>query len=351
MIRLLCIANPARYASSVTDVPLGYARLAAHPDVELYHAETAALLADSDLIRATWVPLGFMPDEFRTLPERPTEAFAPSHFDVAFDRTLKPFPDGLYDRLAGLSGQLRFVNDPAGIQRHLAPDFLMRAAGDHLPPTLLTDDADQAAAFFAQHGTVVAKRPNSCGGREVFRLSTESDGRIDSDNIVEGRRGYPDFASLFRHLTQSSTEPVLLARYLPRVCEGDKRIVVVGGEVYGAYLRRAADGHWVQNVSRGGQVQLDTVTDADRAIVDGTTPAWSALGINVLGYDLLRNDDGGWLISEVNAGNIGGLFRLEYLGVHGITDRFVDWMTRFAAADPASPVPGATIDTRTRSLR
>jgi len=332
MLRLLCIANPARYATSETDVPLSYARLAAHPDVELYHAETSAMMADSDLIEVTPVPVGFMPDEFRSLPSRPTVALPPGHFDVAFDRTLKPFPDGLYDRLVALSPTLRFVNAPAGIQRHLAPDFLLRAARGRLPPMLLTDDIGEAAAFLAEHGTVVAKRPNSCGGREVFRLSHEPSGRIDSDNPVEGRRGYPDLVPLFNNLTRGGQEPVLLARYLPRVREGDKRIVVVGGDIYGAYLRRAADGHWVQNVSRGGQVQLDVVTDEDRALVGATCGAWLANGINLLGYDLLRNDDGGWLISEVNAGNIGGLFRLEYLGIQGITDRFVDWLARLASA-------------------
>jgi glutathione synthase/RimK-type ligase-like ATP-grasp enzyme len=351
MLRLLCIANPARYASSVTDVPLSYARLAAHPDVELYHAETAAVLAATDRIEATQVPLGFLPDEFRTLPSRPTMALPPEHFDIAFDRTLKPFPEGLYDRLGALSARLRFVNDPAGIQRHLDPAFLLRAAADHLPPMLLTADPAAAAAFFRAHGTVVAKRPNSCGGREVFRLSLAADGCIDSDNIVEGRRGWPDFDCLFRHLTQGRREPLLLARYLPRVCEGDKRIVVVGGEPYGAYLRRAADGHWVQNVSRGGRCELDLVSDADRALVAQTSRPYLEVGINLLGYDLLRDDDGCWRISEINAGNIGGLFRLEYLGVSGVTDRFVAWLERFAAhphrpREPLLPVqPQTTLET------
>jgi hypothetical protein len=44
----------------------------------------------------------------------------------------------------------------------------------------------------------------------------------------------------------------------------------------------------------------------------------------------LRDGNEGWLISEINAGNIGGLFRLEYLGVHGVADRFVDWICHFS---------------------
>jgi glutathione synthase/RimK-type ligase-like ATP-grasp enzyme len=331
MLRLLCIANPARYASSVTDIPLGYERLAAHPRVELYHAETEAMMRGEDRIQAVRVPVGFMPDEFQTLPERQTVALPLSHFDLAFDRTLKPFPDGFYNHLKRFAAAgLRFVNDPTGIECQLSPDFLLTAAAGRLPPVLLSGDALESAGFFLTHGTVVAKRPNSCGGREVFRLTAIGDGTIATDNIVEGQRRYADFKSLFRHLSNKSRSPVLFARYLPRVREGDKRIVVVGGEPCGAYVRRAADGHWVQNVSRGGTCEIAEVSDADRALIAETSRAYLDAGINVLGYDLLRNDDCGWLISEINAGNIGGLFRLEYLGVPGVTDRFVAWLHRHA---------------------
>ena len=78
------------------------------------------------------------------------------------------------------------------------------------------------------------------------------------------------------------------------------------------------------------KAKVADVSDVDRALITETSRDYLDAGINVLGYDLLRNDDGGWLISEINAGNIGGLFRLEYLGVAGVTDRFVDWLHRHA---------------------
>jgi glutathione synthase/RimK-type ligase-like ATP-grasp enzyme len=303
------------------------------------------MMHGEDRVQVARVPVGFMPDEFRTLPERPTVALPLSHFDLAFDRTLKPFPDGFYHHLKRFAAAgLRFVNDPTGIERQLSPEFLLEAAAGRLPPLVLTVDAVEAAGFFVTHGTVVAKRPNSCGGREVFRLTAKGDGSIETDYIVEGQRRYTDFPSLFRHLSHDGRTPVLLARYLPRVREGDKRIVVVGGEPYGAYVRRAADGHWVQNVSRGGTCEIADVSDADRALIIETSLNYLAAGINVLGYDLLRNDDGGWLISEINAGNIGGLFRLEYLGVPGVTDRFVEWLRRFAHQSDRQRAPARAAD-------
>jgi hypothetical protein len=51
----------------------------------------------------------------------------------------------------------------------------------------------------------------------------------------------------------------------------------------------------------------------------------------VPGYELLRDDNSDWKISEINAGNIGGLLRIEHLGVAGVTDRFVAWLQGYHA--------------------
>jgi glutathione synthase/RimK-type ligase-like ATP-grasp enzyme len=119
---------------------------------------------------------------------------------------------------------------------------------------------------------------------------------------------------------------MLLMRYLPRVVEGDRRVIVVDGDIYGAYLRKSSDGDWIQNVSFGAGCELVPVDIGDRRIGDATHGPYRDAGIHVLGYDLLWDDNGDWRISEINAGNIGGLFRIEYLGVPGVTDRFVAWL-------------------------
>lgn len=345
-MRLLCIANPDAYQGTVTDVPLSYARLAAHPDIELFHADTRDMLASGQRIRATRVAAGFMPHEFGELSRRRFEKFEPDHFDVAFCRTLKPFPDGYLERLERWSEKLAFVNDPAGIQQQLQPEFFLTAAAKFTPPTIITTDEAEASGFLQRHGTVVAKRANSCGGRGVFRISQAPKGPLLMDNIVEGSRAFDDFSPLFAYLTRNGAESLLVMRYLPRVIEGDKRIVVVDGEIFGAYLRTSPNHHWVQNVSFGGGCELVPVEPADQRIVAATCGHYREAGIHILGYDLLRADDGDRQISEINAGNIGGLFRIEYLGVAGVTDRFVDWLHEFvgrekgragrAAAPPAT---------------
>jgi hypothetical protein len=315
------------YRGSVSDIPLSYARLAAHPEVELFHADTRSILEGSAGFRAAPVTAGFMPGDFSRLDVRQAIPCTPEDFDIAFCRTLKPFPDGYLQKLVNLSERLLFVNHPAGIESQLDPGVRSRCRRRPYRTGHPHRGHGTAAAFLAEHGTVVAKRPNSCGGREVYRIETTTGG-CRTDNVTQGECDYTDFSVLFTQLTEQGRQAILLMRYLPRVVKGDGRLIVVNGEIYGAYLRTSRSGHWVQNVSFGAGCDLVTPDERDSETVADTYGPYRDAGINILGYDLLQDDNREWRISEINAGNIGGLFRIEYLGVAGVTDRFVTWLVQ-----------------------
>ena len=324
-MRLLLIANPEAYRTASTDVPLGYERLASHPEVALFHADTRAMLAPGDSIRACRVEAGFCAAEFDGLSERSTQEYSSDDFDVTFCRTLKPFPEGYLRRLR--ERPLRYVNAPVGIEKQLGLSFVADAAAEFMPPTLITADALAAEGFLDEHQVVVAKRANSCGGRGVYKLWREQ-GEVVLDHVTDEGRRFPGFAQAMDHLGDGE---LLFSRYLPRVVEGEKRVIALDGVILGAYLRTSTSGHWIQNVSFGASCELLEVTDRDREIVARTCDAYRGEGIHLLGYDLLRDDAGGWLVSEINAGNIGGVFRLEAMGVAGVTERVVGWLEGFAA--------------------
>ena len=137
---------------------------------------------------------------------------------------------------------------------------------------------------------------------------------------------FRSFAEVMNDLLDHENEPLQFVRYLGQVTAGDKRIVVVDGEIYGAYLRKSQDGHWVQNVSLGSHCTLSVATMQERRIIAATQGHYRNEGLHVLGYDFLRDDDGHAKLSEINAGNIGGLARLEQLGKSGAMNRFVNWL-------------------------
>ena len=119
-------------------------------------------------------------------------------------------------------------------------------------------------------------------------------------------------------------------RYLSRVNQGDKRIVVVDGEIYGAFLRRSKTGHWVNNVSGDGECVLAEISDFEKDAIADTMGAYQERGLHTLGYDFLQDDNGIWRISEINARNIGGFARLEELTQTPVMECFIDWLISFA---------------------
>ncbi len=339
-MRLLCIANPLVYGRTRTDVPLNYAHLAAHPDVELFHANTEAFRQTGRVIRAVPVTPRFRPEDFAELDRRASVARRIQEFDLGFCRTLKPYPPGYLESLQEHARRLPFLNSPSGIRRQLDPAFFLGDAAGFLPATLATDDPVAAQRFVRRHQAVVAKQSNSCGGNGVHRILLTGGGRLVVDNVVLRTRTFESFSTLFAELTNGYSEPVLLMRYLPDVKRGDKRIVVVDGEIYGAYLRISTSGHWIQNVSRGASCVLTTVRPEERAAIAATHGRYREAGVHILGYDFLRDENGRWKLSEINAGNVGGLSRLEQLGVKGTTDRFVEWLKDFGQRTRSGAITG-----------
>lgn len=327
-MKLLCICDPSLYTSPLQDVPTTYQYFAQHDQIELFHAP-AEWVNDPHQVQAAVVPQFLTYDQFLQLDMLPRSRYALSEFDLVFCRRLKPFPPGYLDILGQWSQQVRFVNDPVSKQEQMQPDFLAKIAGPYIPDTLITSEFEDAYRFLEQYQTIVAKRSNSCGGRGVFKIWREA-GQFWVDNSLTGTRNFSTFERVMGYLMGNIPEPLQLVRYLENVTAGDKRVVVVNGEIYGAYLRQSRTGYWVNNVSVDGDCALAEVTPEEKEAIAGTVGAYCDRNLHTLGYDFLLDDDGIWKISEINAGNIGGFARLQTLTGKPICDRLTNWMLDYA---------------------
>ncbi|ELS05559.1 glutathione synthase/ribosomal protein S6 modification enzyme (glutaminyl transferase) [Xenococcus sp. PCC 7305] len=331
-MNILLICDPKSYRDQTLDVPEFYRAISRHHNLNLFHTFPNQVMEEEDFsnhILATKIPHKLNHQDFLGLEKQPHNLYPLAYFDLVFCRTLKPFPTGYLDRLSSWEKFTKFVNSPSHKKEQVSANFLFKVAKNWIPETIVTDDWQEAQAFWEQHQTIVSKQVNSCGGRGVFKIWYEQS-LFKVDNFQVGLRSFEHFSEVMDYARGATQAPLQLVRYLSQVNQGDKRIVVVDGEIYGAYIRRSITGHWVNNVSGDGECILSDISDWERDAIADTVGAYQKRGLHTLGYDFLQDDDGRWRISEINAGNIGGFARLEQLTQTPVMDHFIDWLVDFA---------------------
>ncbi|MEO0538061.1 MAG: hypothetical protein AAF215_29900 [Cyanobacteria bacterium P01_A01_bin.123] len=342
-MKLLSICDPTRYSSPPLDVPTFYQHLARDSRVTFYHIPTPKVFTGQlPKVQAVLSAGELTYEEFLVLGAAAQDWISLADIDVIFCRTLKPFPPGYLDVLNTWEKFTRFVNRPASKKAQIKSDFLLKVAKDYIPAATVTSDWTQALTFFEQFQIIVAKQANSCGGRGVFKIWYQN-GAFQVDNVLASTQTFPTFQAVMGYLQVGQSEPIQFCRYLHRTHAGDKRVVVVDGEIYGSYLRRSQSGHWVNNVSSDGACTLADLTADEVEAIQHTVGHYQALGLYTLGYDFLLDDDGTWRISEINAGNIGGFARLELLTGQPMMDRLISWLIEYAQRPPLDPIAQSPI--------
>ncbi|MDO5529347.1 MAG: glutathione synthase [Paracoccus sp. (in: a-proteobacteria)] len=220
-------------------------------------------------------------------------------FDVVWLRQDPPFDMGyvtsthLLDRI---HPETLVVNDPFWVRN--SPEKLMVLDfPDLTPPTVITRDIEIIRSFRAEHGDIIVKPLYGNGGAGVFHLRPDD----------------PNLSSLMEMFGGINREPVIAQRYLPAVTQGDKRIILIDGEVIGAINRVPAEGEARSNMHVGGRPERTALTPREREICNTIAPTLREKGLIFTGIDVID----GWL-TEINVTSPTGLQELErFDGVNG----------------------------------
>ncbi len=201
----------------------------------------------------------------------------------------------LLDRV---SDKVVVVNDPFWV-RNQPEKLLPLQFPDLTPPTLISRDTDAISKFRERYREIVLKPLYGNGGSGVFVL------RQDDLN----------FNALCEMFLDSNREPIIVQKYLPKVRDGDKRIILVDGKPVGALNRIPAADEARSNLHVGGRAEATQLTPREREICQRIGPFLASHGQIFVGIDVID----GWL-TEINVTSPTGLVEIARFDGLSVTD-------------------------------
>jgi glutathione synthase len=230
--------------------------------------------------------------------------------DVVLMRQDPPFHVGYITAthlLERIEHETLVVNNPASVRN--APEKVMVLDyRQFMPPTIITRSADEVRDFQKIHGAVVVKPLHGNGGKAIFR--------IDADGSNLG--------ALFEVFNNTWPEPHMVQPFLPDVALGDKRIVMIDGEVTGAINRRPGEGEFRSNLAVGGSAESTDLTAREREICAAMGPRLKELGLIFVGIDVI----GGQWLTEINVTSPTGIVAIDRFNGTDTPARILDAIER-----------------------
>lgn len=285
-IESIDIAGDSTFALMLEAQARGHTLLTYHPDSLVYSAATVAARCRPVEVR------DIAGDHARQGEASLVEL---NSCDVVLMRQDPPF-DMHYitatHMLEAIHPQTLVVNNPFEVRNAPEKLYVTRFA-EFMPETVITRDVETLRQFRAAHDDIILKPLYGNGGAGVFRLARHDE----------------NFSSLLEMFLSLSREPIIAQAYLADVRRGDKRIILVDGEVAGAINRVPAAGESRSNMHVGGRPEPTELSDREREICARLGPDLKSRGLIFVGIDVI----GGYL-TEINVTSPTGIREVKRFG-------------------------------------
>ena len=309
-MKLLFVVDPLAQLKPYKDSSVAMMRAAVARGHEVHACETRQLYVRLGTVCADCDALDVRTgdDWFRVQGRR---EFALGDFNAVLMRTDPPVDTDylLATHLLGIAEQngARVLNKPAALR-----DFNEKLAilnfPAYLAPTLVAAQAVEIEAFLIEHGDIIVKPLTEMGGAGIFRLTTAD----------------PNRNAILETLTHRARRAIMAQRYLPEIAEGDKRILLIDGEVVPWALARIPQpGETRGNLAAGGTARAQPLSARDREIADAIVPWARAHGIFLAGLDVI-----GECLTEINVTSPTGFQEITAQTGHDVAAQFVAALER-----------------------
>ncbi len=173
----------------------------------------------------------------------------------------------------------RVFNDPRAVRDHNEKLAILEFA-QFTAPTIVTRSAHDLREFVAEHREAVFKLLDGMGGMSIFRARADD----------------PNLSVIIETMNRFGERSVMAQRYLPQISEGDKRVLLIGGQVAPYCLARIPQaGEFRGNLAAGGRGVARPLEARDREIAETLAPILAARGLLLVGLDVI-----GDCVTEIN---------------------------------------------------
>lgn len=147
-------------------------------------------------------------------------------------------------------------------------------------PYLVSSEQDQLRDFIEIHEDTVIKPLDGMGGSSIFRLK-----KNDSNIGV-----------ILETITNQFVTKVMIQRYIKEIKDGDKRILLVDGDNFGAAISRVpAKGELRGNLAAGATAIASSLSEKDIWICEQVAPILRERKLTLVGLDVI-----GEYLTEIN---------------------------------------------------
>jgi glutathione synthase len=282
-LNLLFIADPLESFTIQKDSTLAMMRAAQGAGHSLWFVESHGILWKENAVIADCQSLKIKPSSTSWFELGPIESRALQDFSAVLMRQDPPFDIEYLNTTWLLSAAARqgarIWNEPSAVRDH-SEKLSITEYPDLTPPTLVTRDLAEVKAFHAKHHDIVIKPLDGMGGMGVFR--------VGADGL--------NLASIVETLGENGSRTLMAQRFLPEIVEGDKRVLLIAGEVVPYALARIPQGSEIRgNLAAGGKGVAMPLNAQERKVAEYLAPLLWQRGLFLVGLDLI----GGYL-TEIN---------------------------------------------------
>ena len=277
------VMDPIQLISFKKDSTLAILLAAQRQGFELFYMQQQDLFLENGEPKAKITPLRVFDDPKRWFELGESRVAALEEMNVLLMRKDPPFDsEFIYSTYILEAAEQRgslVVNKPQSL-RDCNEKVFATQFPQCTPPLLVSRDQERLKLFLAEHKDVVYKPLDGMGGTSIFRVS-EGDQNL---NVI------------LETLTNYGQQTIMAQKYLPQITLGDKRILVVDGEVIPFCLARIPTGSDFRgNLAAGGRGVVQPLSERDQWVAQQVAPTLKERGLIFVGLDII-----GDYLTEIN---------------------------------------------------